>query len=482
MAIPPDNNQDELRQLYERFKADLVGRPQDMYYDEDDLIMVFDMAGDCFDRYVQLHALMMGRRLFPDSEQLELRLGFALLDMYDDVSLDDYLRVNDYRRGLLWDIIRLRGQRLRPEDMPVRLDDLLERYQLEEDEDVIQFVNLVTAYECEEWLAANYRRMVDRCRYRDTALSECAEVLRYHSPDIALGIVEELTRLDPFNADAWIKLAEIYRSKENVEEGLSAIEYAKALRPDDYFPLYVEATLLVLGDPASRHAADILQQVIRINPGMYEAKAALSDIYENQGKSDLAEMIWQEELRRNPDDELAMSRLAMVGGASVSSSGGASLFAPDMTEDAIARRVEMLMTPEMENAEGIMRLLEAYDRTHGLYQLAGEYIKLLYRHDLLDRLIAFVERERPDGCPEMRLDPSSLPLYAASLLRLGRYTEAALTAREYLSKAEQFCVNPDLSMAFAGVKMTLRYILRCAADGQYDRDRDPVTEALKDRD
>lgn len=210
---------------------------------------------------------------------------------------------------------------------------------------------------------------------------------------------------------------------------------------------------------------------------MYEAKAALSDIYESQGKSDLAEMIWREELRRNPDDGLAQSRLAMVGGTSALSEP-LSVFEPDMTEEALASRIEMLLTPDMENAEGIMRLLASYDRSHGLYQLAGEYIKLLYRHDMLDTLIAFVERQRPDGSPEMRLDPSSLPLYAASLLRLGRYRDAALTAREYLAKAEQFCTNPDLSMAFAGVKMTLKYIITCAGEEQYDRDRDPVSEAL----
>ena len=477
MAIPSENNSDELRQLYERFKAELVEHPQEMYYDEDDLIMVFDMAGDYQDRYVQLQALMMGRRLFPDSEQLELRLGFAMLDMYDDVSVDDFLRVNDYRHGLLWDIIRLRGQHIKPEDVPARLDDLLDRYQFDEDEAVIQFINLIPAYECEEWLVGNYRRLVDRCRFRDTALSECAEVLRYHSPDLALSIVEEITRLDPFNADAWIKLAELHRTKGEIDDGLSAIEYARALRPDYYFPLYVEATLLVLRDPASQHAAELLQQVISANPDMYEAKAALSDIYESQGKSDLAEMIWREELRRNPDDGLAQSRLAMVGGTSALSEP-LSVFEPDMTEEALASRIEMLLTPDMENAEGIMRLLASYDRSHGLYQLAGEYIKLLYRHDMLDTLIAFVERQRPDGSPEMRLDPSSLPLYAASLLRLGRYRDAALTAREYLAKAEQFCTNPDLSMAFAGVKMTLKYIITCAGEEQYDRDRDPVSEAL----
>jgi len=476
MAKTSENSADELKQLYERFRNDLFGNHTDMYYDEDDLIMIFDLAGDYLDRYVQLQALMIGRRLFPDSEQLELRLGLAMLDMYDDVSIDDFLRVNSHRQGLLWDIIRLRGRRDKPVDISSELDGLLERYTFEEDEDIIQFVNLISAYECENWLVDNYHRFVDRCQYRDTALSECAELLRFHDSGLAVKIVEELTRFDPFNADAWIKLAELNRENGDIEEGLSAIEYAKALRPDDSMPLYVESTLLTAYDPGSQRAADLLQKVVKANPDMLDAKVALGDIYNNQGKSDLAEMIWREELRRNPDDELVRSRIAMVG--NVSYDEAKLLFDDGMTEETLARRVGMLMSSNPDNAIGVVKLLALYDRVHGLYQLAGEYIKLLYKNDMLEELIAFMERERPENSPEMRLDPPSLPLYAAAQLRLGRYEEAAMTAREYIVKASQVCTNAELSMAFAGVKIVLDYIMGHAEARAYSRDRDPVSESL----
>lgn len=473
--MAPDNNINEIKQLYERFKADLMEHPSEMYYDEDDIIMVYDLAGDYLDRYVQLHALMLGRRLFPDSEQLELRLGLAMLDMYDDVSLDDFLAVNSKRSGVLWDIIRLRGHRVGVDELPSRLDELLERYTLDEDEDVIQFINLITAYESEQWLVENHRRVIDRCRYRDTALSECAEVLRFHDTKLSISLIEELTRIDPFNADAWIKLAELNRESGEIEEGLNAIGYAKALRPDDYLPLYVEATLLIANEPDSQAAAELLQQVIRINPDMFEAKVALSDVYDYQGKSDLAEIIWKEELRRDPDNELAKSRLAMVGTNSGAETGWLS---GDMTEEMLAQRLEMLMSPEVETPEYLVRLLAAYDRSHGLYQLAGEYIKILYRCGMYEELCRFMERERPEGCPEMRLDPPSLPLYAASQLRLQRYDDAVLTAREYLMKAGQVCSNVELTMAFAGVKIALSYILEKALERNYSIDRDPVAESL----
>lgn len=474
MTTPSNNSNDDIKQLYERFKVDLAERPADMYYDEDDIIMVYDLAGDYQDRYVQLHALMLGRRLYPGSEQLELRLGLAMLDMYDEVSLDDFLRNNAGRTGLLWEIIRLRGHRVKVDELPERLEELLDRYAFEEDEEIIQFVNLITAYECEHWLVENYRRFVDRCRYRDTALSECAEVVRYYDTKLSISLVEELTRIDPFNADAWIKLAEFYRDNGDKDEGLAAVEYAKALRPDDYLPLYVEATLLTTAEPDSQRAAELLQQAIKINPDMFEAKVALSDVYDYQGKSDLAEMIWREELRRDPENEVAKNRLALIRSAGENDQNWCS----GMSEDEFARHMEMIIEPGTEPPETIVRMLAAYDRKYGLYQLAGEYIKHLYRCGMLEELCRFMERDRPEGCPEMRLDPPSLPLYAAALLREGRYSEAASTARECLVKTGQVCTNVELSMAFAGVKITLEYILERALEGNYNPDRDPVAESM----
>ena len=477
----PDNDNDDIKQLYERFKAEL-GEHADMYYDEDDIIMIFDLAGDYYDRYVQMHALMLGRRLFPDSENLELRLGFAILDMYDDASLDDFLANNANRQGVLWDILRLRGKRVSESKITEKLDDLINRYNFEEDEEIIQFVNLVAAYECEPWLAENCRRFIDRCHYRDTALSECAEALRFHDKKLATSLVEELTRIDAFNSDSWIKLAEMYRDDNNVDEGLSAISYAKALRPDDYLPLYVEATLLTRRNPDSPEAAALLQRVIDMNPEMFDAKVALSDIYDYQGKSDLAEMIWKEELRRNPDNDLAKSRLAMLSPHDTSGEGeDGRPFGEICSEDDLERMLNDYMSPQNNvdfQPEKILNMLSAYDRDKGLYTLAGEYIKLLYQFGRFEELCEFMERERPEGCPEMRLDPPSLPLYAASQLRLGRYDEAARSAREYLLKAAQVCSTVELSMAFAGVKIALNYILLRAIERNYSADRDPVAESL----
>lgn len=475
MALPEESN-DEMKELYERFKRDLVERQPDMYYDEDDLILIYDLAGDYYDRYVQLEALVLGRRLFPDSEQLELRTGLALLEMYEDIDIQSFLDRNKHRRGLLWEILRVRGRSCTDEQAMECFDKLLEEYPIDEDEEIIQFINMVTSYECQQWLEMHYREFIDRCRYRDTALSECAEALRYHNPELSAKLIEELTRIDPFNADAWIKQAEMYRENGNIAEGLASIEYAKALRPGDFLPLYVEATLLTSKNQASQEAAALLQRVISINPDMMQAKIALSDIYEHQQRRDLSILLWEEELRRDPESIIARDRIEYIrlnkGGIPPEWFGG------NNTEEELAHYIEEAVERGDMDHQVLLSVLEAFDRVHGLYQLAGDYIKLLYGMGYMEALVQFMEKERPEDCPELRLDPPALPLYAAAKLRLGCYKEAERIGLEYLDRAAGVCRNVELSMAFAGVKITLDYIVEQARLADYSRDRDPVAESL----
>ncbi|MCM1448840.1 MAG: tetratricopeptide repeat protein [Clostridiales bacterium] len=466
-----------MRDLYERFKQDLVKRESEMYYDEDDLIMIYDLAGDLYDRYVQLEVLMLGRKLFPASDQLELRAGIAMLDMYDEADLSVFLERNKHCRGLLWEILRVRGSINTDDQAIAQFDRLLEEYSLNEDEEIIQFVKMVNSYECYEWLEAHHREFVERSRYRDTALSECAEALRYFNPELSEKLIEELTRIDPFNADAWIKQAEIYRENGNTAEGLAAIEYAKALRPDDFLPLYVEATLVTSKNPASSKAAELLQRVLQLNPDMMQAKIALSDIYEHQNRGDLSLLLWEEELRRDPDSAIARERIEFsrcVGKGEIPP----EWFGMKQTEEELAQYIEESVSKGQMDHEVLATVLEAYDRVHGLYQLAGDYIKLLYGMGRLDGIVSFMEKERVEGCPELRLDPPALPLYAAAKLRLGFYKEAEIIAMEYLDKAARVCQSVELSMAFAGVKISLDYIIDQARRGDYSKDRDPVAESL----
>ena len=64
------NEDKERAELMERFGNDLSKPFSERYYSEEELLEVFDTAGDMSNDYVQLEALMLGARLYPDSVAL----------------------------------------------------------------------------------------------------------------------------------------------------------------------------------------------------------------------------------------------------------------------------------------------------------------------------------------------------------------------------------------------------------------------------
>lgn len=293
-------------------------------------------------------------------------------------------------------------------------------------------------------------------------------VLRVNYGEIAIQLGEELTRIDPFNHDSWTKLAEVNRDMNHIDEGLAAIEYAKALAPDDYMQQFVEAQLLTASNPVSQRAIELLKKVIDAAPDLIEAKYTLSEIYANLGRNDLAMNLWG-----NSDNETADT----AADAAMSDSDAA----PGVcnTEDELETTLQQLNEESPQNTQlATISLMSAFDKAHGLYRLAGEYVKLLYDNGMLDEIVDFMERERPDNSPELRFEAYSIPLYAASLLRTGRYDDAVRVAREYMINSNRLCTNTQLRLSFAGVKIALAYIIDMALGREYSRDRDPIAECF----
>lgn len=397
-------DEQEYYELYDRFRAELKAGARDMFYDEDDLVMIFDIAADEHDNYTQIEILMLGQKLFPDSEQLLIRRGL-LIDPYEEKPLMAFLENNVSRRGVIWDILRLKAPRLSYQDAVAAMSDMLKDAWFKDDEDIIQFVELVNFYEAGDWFLENYEEFLKHCAYRDTALNESARIIEPYNPEVSIKLLEELSRLDPFNANTWLKLSELYIQAGRKEDSVTAMEYAKAINPDDPFILDVEKRL--------------------VNEKEYSIPAD-----------------------------------------------------PDAEDKNLTQRVaEFLSEGDKQSA---LRLIIDYDRNHGgVYDNAYIYVHLLYDAGDFESICEFMERKRADvETRELRMDPLSLTMYAASLLRLGRLEDAASLAREYLVKSGAASTTLEARIAFAGTKIALSFILASAEQGRWSRDVDPIDEAL----
>ncbi|MDE7393776.1 MAG: hypothetical protein K2M80_04815, partial [Muribaculaceae bacterium] len=71
-------------QLYNQFINEIKKSSPSIYYDEDDLIDIFDTAGDLCDTPTQLEVLLLGYKLFPESEDLLKRRAAFILDTNED--------------------------------------------------------------------------------------------------------------------------------------------------------------------------------------------------------------------------------------------------------------------------------------------------------------------------------------------------------------------------------------------------------------
>ena len=104
MAAPDQVNPGE--ELTRRFRADLARPVGERFYSEDDLIDIFDYAGDIADDYLRMEALLLGARLSPDSVELTERRAIFYLYL-DRRAFKAYLEDNPAVDTPLWQILRL---------------------------------------------------------------------------------------------------------------------------------------------------------------------------------------------------------------------------------------------------------------------------------------------------------------------------------------------------------------------------------------
>lgn len=451
---------DDVYELYTRFKQEIKSRAADIYYDEEELALIFDIAGDERDTFVQTEVLMLGRRLWPASDKLTLRQGL-LIEATSDWNIDDFLQTYADRSGVLWDILRLRARHLSPKEGVKALSALLHDVTLTEDEEIIQFAALVEHFGAYAWFKDHYKTFIDKSAYRDTALNEAAHILEKDYPELCIRLTEEMSQIDPFNAVTWENLANLYLREDRVDDALSAIDYAKAISPDDSNILLSEATIYMEKDAADPHVADLLQNLVTKNPDWATPKRMLAQAYIAQGKGDIADMLIEE----NPDILIP--------------EGTDEEHDPEYSIENFyfdSSRMKKLIS---SNPAEALEMLRDFDQRHDIREKSFLIIQLMYETGDMEGVIEFVDRDRSYDNGPISLEPLSLTMYAAAFLRLGRLDEARKRASNILDKLSEYSHETNSAMILAGSRIALRYIIEQAEQGRWSPDADPIAEALK---
>ncbi len=305
---------DERRELYDKFRAGLKGGDEtSSFYDEDDLIDIYDQAADLEDEYVKIEVLLTGSRLYPDSEALAARKGYLFFayDLQDGVT--DTIRRRS-TGSLLWKVLEMRAAEAKSSDETVaRLRELLEAENDLDDETVIQVVDLASAAGAYEWLKENESFLRTKTTYLPTLLYELHVVAIINDDrPFAIAKLEELTEIDPFTADYWAILAEEQLNSDNIDAAISAADYALAISSDHPGAIIAKARALTRTESRPQEVIDLIEPVIDdklSDPSVAEMYvAALIHV----GRQDTAEKFLTEFNDRNPWDRSAVNLLLLL--------------------------------------------------------------------------------------------------------------------------------------------------------------------------
>lgn len=267
-----DENSSDLRpQLYERFRQALARPVGERFFDEDELIDIFDYAGDISDDYVRAEVLFCAARLYPDSDELLVRRSLFYCDTLDDESYRGFVRDNaDKGESIIWKIGKLYADPPEVRDRSGALTEILASRDFFEDEEIIRLVKLADDLSEFNWVKDNMGLLRSKVRYLPVLLYEVGSTLyRTSSFGEAIPYFEELARLDPFESSYWAMLFYMHGALGNEAEAREAFDFACGLEIAD------PETATVLGAGVTERFADLRPAAIE----KLEAASALSPDY-----------------------------------------------------------------------------------------------------------------------------------------------------------------------------------------------------------
>ena len=269
-----DENPEDARQnLYEEFLSEVVkaGNPE-AYFDEADLIEIYDYSSDMNNYIAKMEVLLYGARHYPDSQALATRRAWFYSSLGEtEAAACLNSRVNN--GGVLNKLLALYSQEpLNSSRSIEKLEEIVDSTDDFADEELIQLVDFCAEAGVLDWVEKNYERIKAKCSYPQTFIYEFANTLEdIGDTDRPVELFEELTMLEPFTLDFWERLAEAQYNNRSYEAAVTSADYALALNPDSIPATRTKALSLYAQHIEPEQIVDLLEKVY-LNPDSSETE------------------------------------------------------------------------------------------------------------------------------------------------------------------------------------------------------------------
>ncbi len=307
----------ERQDLLDRFKESLRANADDYFFDEDDLIEIFDFAGDMNNDYLRAEALMRAARYYPDSNAMRQRRITFYADVLDPMMTEGLVENCADDASLLTQIAILRTSCSSKELVQSGLETFIEQYPPFDDEETIRFISLANDYKLLNWVYQNYERIAAHVQNEDILLYELG--LDFYDTyseerdfDRAAELLERLVQRKPFVADYWQILARSQYFSENHQDNYAeSLDLALALNPQHKESLLFKVEIID-NDLSANENKDTLIEICNIYPDEQLPLALLLTTMNNEelrtdGFSRLVLF-----LEANPDSGYAISELLSI--------------------------------------------------------------------------------------------------------------------------------------------------------------------------
>lgn len=456
----PQSDEQYMRELYERFLSDVMNNNNSEFYEEDELLDIYDYAQDEGDDMVQLYVLLAGARLYPESKFLDERKAF-FLSAVNDQSARAMFRRKGRKDSALWGVLDLALKNY-PEGNPE--DDLTEllasgvKFSCEA---IIRLIDTLHDLDRDDLIAENVHIMEERTEFRTLLYYEAVETLinneRYLP--VARDLAEELTRMEPFNTDNWVQLSRAEFGLEHYDESATAADYALALDPSGLHAQLMKGLALVACDGTREEGIAILSNVLKNEPGNSVAVKALAEAYRQDGKTAAALEVYRAFMVT--DDVNSYVLLDILKMHPDDATPYLELFA---RQNGTSERKWLEMSAQLSNEHeltGALQMLDFYHNNYTLREGMEYYLRLTYEAGRYERML-----ELFDWCMEQAQDadgikygfsPFCYMMVAGANLMVGNYKDA-IDIADALLKQQPALTDLDDMMRWRGLLASLRYI------------------------
>lgn len=452
-------NDNDNEAIYRRFKDSLSHGSGD-FFDEDDIIDIFDTAGDFNDEYVRMEALLYAARYFPESEAMADRRAI-FYHSYSDTMRDEYLVDHPELVTFISSLLRLLSVNPSKQQAVESLGKLLDGVSQLEDEELIQLVDAAATLDLYDWLIEKTELLKSKTSYPQTLLYELDIVFenakRY---DVCVKMLEELTMLEPFNGEFWRLLAQAYLELDNLEQAMASVDYALAIDPADEVASVIRAEVLY-----RTGGADNISSAIAILEPILEKDSTRDDIYQPlalcyitaDDKGKLAALL-DRIVQDRPGDEWVAGTYMTIRPESASKAIDAYARAGEHTEEDWIKLAEFV--GDSNPSAGADLLLKALD-----------HVQLTSGWEVLTQLLfnAGRYRELCDLVQEHEKYPAMRPnfthrmsmLFVKSLVEAGDRDNAVSYARAWCDSFERENIddNPAVGLRLQAVTLFMRSII-----------------------